>query len=134
MLPEKDDRIKSGKQFAQYASELLDTEVQQAYRVIIACRNRYAGLPNTAENLDKLRDEVVTKLAEIGILATLDPAPCLYGEPPTVEILGKVSTDSTHKYGFDHEQKGYEVNKANARDEDFLGQKERPNTRKVKGS
>jgi hypothetical protein len=132
VLPEKDDKIKSGKQFAEFASELLDTEVQQAYAIIMAARNKYAGLHNTPGNLEKLRDEVLTRLSEVGIIATFDPAPCLYGEPPVIEITGKVRTDSIHTYGFDHEQKEYEVRKSKERGEDYLGQKGRANTRRVK--
>jgi hypothetical protein len=88
---------------------------------------KYANKPNTADNLERLRDEVLTRLSEINILATLDPAPCFYGEPPIVEIIGKVATDPIHKVGMDHEKKRYEVLKSKERNEDYLGQKERYN-------
>lgn len=124
-----DDTIHSGKEFAGFATELLDTEIQEAIRIIVSLQNKYAHRANTPENLEMLRDEALTRLAEMGILATLDPAPCFYGEPPILEIIGKVAGDPIHTEGMDHEQKGYEVRKAVQRGEDFLGQKERANTR-----
>lgn len=121
--------VTSGKEFAAKASDLTDDEIQKSYRVITEVQRKYANKPNTRIWLDQLRDEVLTRLSEVGILATFDPTPCFYGEPPALEILGKVSTDPIHKHGFDHEKKEYEVRKATERGEDFLGQKETPNTR-----
>jgi predicted amidohydrolase YtcJ len=119
-----------GKDFAHAAADLTDEEVTRLFRVVEQVRTKYAGKPNTADNLEHLRDETLTRLMDIGILATLDPAPCFYGEPPVIEVIGKVSTDSLHRYGFDHERKGWEVNKANERNEDWLGEKEAINKRK----
>lgn len=127
-----DDRIKSGKQFADFAIDLLDSEIQQAMAIVVSLQRKYAKRPNTADQLEALRDEALTRLADIGILATLDPAPCFYGEPPILEFIGKVNTDVIHKEGFDHEQKQYEVRKATKRGENFLGEKDRVNTRQVK--
>lgn len=125
-----DDIVTTPKQFADFASELLDTEVQQAVAIVVAIQEKYKHRPNTASNLNMLRDEALERLAAIGILATLDPAPCFHGEPPILEIIGKVSTNAIHTDGFDHEQKAFEVRKAVVRGEDYLGQKERPNSRK----
>lgn len=112
---------------------MTDTEISQVFQVIHLVRQKYAGKANTAENLDALRDETLTRLMDIGVLATLDPAPVFYGEPPIVEILGKVKEDKTfHTEGFDHEKKMYEVRKATERGEDWLGQKEAVNKRKSK--
>jgi vacuolar-type H+-ATPase subunit I/STV1 len=122
-------KVKSAKQLADFSTELLDSEIQQAVKIIAGLQQSYAHRANTVENLDKLRDEVLTRLSDINILATFDPTPCFYGEPPVVEFVGKVSTDAIHTDGFDHEQKGWEVRKAKARDEHFLGEKERVNTR-----
>lgn len=134
MLPTPDDRITTGKQFAQVATELQDTEVQAAMKMIVSVQQRYAHKRNTKENLESLRDEVLTRFMEMGILATFDPTPCFYGEPPTLEIIGKVAGDAIHHHGFDHEKKQYEVRKANTRGEDFLGQKESPDARRDKKS
>lgn len=120
-LPTPDGKVTSGKQFAQNAADLLDTDVNRVIEIVVGdIQGRYAHKANTAKNLEELRDEVLTRLMEIGILATFDPTPCMYGEPPELEIIGRLDIG---KYGFDHEQKGYEVNTANARNEDYLGQK-----------
>lgn len=118
------ENISSDKQLAQVASDLTDHEIQQVFRIVTSVRDRYAMKQNTPENLEAMRDEVLTRLAEINVLATFDPTPAFYGEPPAFEILGKVSGDSIHKYGFDHERKQYEVIKSKERGEDYLGQRE----------
>jgi len=127
-----DDKIKSGKQFAEFASELQDTEVEQLIKIHVALQQKWAFRANTVENLEAMRDEYLTRFAEAGIVATVDASPCLYGEPPVVEILGKVSGDPIHTDGFDHERKQWEVRRAVERNEDYLGQKERPNARREK--
>lgn len=120
-----DDRISSTEGLAKFASDLTDYEVGKVGEVVGALVQKYSHKANTAENLNALRDEVLTRLADMGILATLDPAPCFYGEPPTVEIIGKVAGHDDHKYGFDHERKAHEVRKANELGEDYRGQKEK---------
>lgn len=120
-LPTPDGKVTTGRQFAENASELLDSDVQRIIEIVVGdVQQKYAYKANTAANLEALRDEVLTRLMEIGILASFDPTPCMYGDPPELEILGRIDDGA---YGFDHEKKGYEVNKANARDEDYLGQK-----------
>lgn len=124
--------MKSATQFVHWSDELLDSEAQEAVQVIASVQSKYADRQNTVENLEELRDEALTRLMEIGILAEFDPTPAFYGEPPILEIRGKISTDPLHKYGFDHEQKQYEVRKAQERGEEYLGQKESSNSRKLK--
>lgn len=117
--------MNSDKAFSQTANDLTDHEIQQTFKIVELIRLKYAGKANTPENLEQLRDEVLTRLAEdVNILASFDPAPCFYGEPPILEILGKVQTDSLYKDGFDHEKKRFEVIKSKERGEDYLGQKE----------
>lgn len=123
-LPTPDDTIGSTEKLARFASELTDHEVGEIGKIMANLVSKYGARRNTVENLDELRDEALTRLAEINVLATVDPAPCFYGEPPIVEIIGKVPTDPVHKAGFDHERKGWEVNEANKRNEDWRGQKE----------
>lgn len=120
-----DDRIKSKKQFVHWADELTDSDAVRAVELVAQLQTKYANKPNTKENLEELRDEALTRLADINILAEFDPAPCFYGEPPILEFKGKISTDDIHTYGFDHEKKGWEINKAHDRGEDFLGEKEK---------
>lgn len=119
-----------GKDFAHAAGDLADSEITRLFQTVEDIRMRYAGKANTAENLEEMRDEILTKLMEQGILATLDPTPCYYGDPPVLEIIGRVAGHADHKYGFDHEKKGYEVRKSVERGEDWLGQKEGVNKRK----
>jgi hypothetical protein len=45
-------------------------------KVIVQVQRKYALRQNTAENLEMLRDEALTRLMDIGVIATLDPAPC----------------------------------------------------------
>lgn len=119
-----DFTVKSDVELAHYAQDMLDKEAEAIFKVVYAAQMKYQYRPNTVEVLEELRDELLTKLMEIGILATVDPAPCFYGEPPIVEIIGKVADDAIHKHGFDHEQKQWEVRKAIERNEDYYGQKE----------
>lgn len=122
-----------GKDLAHSAGELTDSEISKMFKIVEEVRLRYSGRSNTPENLEALRDEVLNKLMDIGILATLDPTPCFYGEPPTLEIVGKVEADKVfHTEGFDHEKKQYEVRKATDRGEEWLGQKEAVDSRKQK--
>lgn len=126
-----DETIRSEKQFVHWSDELTDTEAQNAFRIIAEVGEKYKYKTATVDNLEALRDEVLTRLAEINILAEIDPAPCLYGEPPIVEIKGKLAMDGIHKYGFDHEQKKWEIDKAHGRGEDYLGEKESTTTRRA---
>lgn len=125
MIP--NDTVHSGKQLASIASDLTDEEIKQTIRVVNDARIKFSGRPNTPKNLEIMRDEVLTKLAEISVLAEFDPSPCFYGEPPILEITGKIKGDPIYKEGFDHERKAYEVNKAHERGEYFYGEKETTN-------
>ena len=126
-MSQTDDVIKSAESLAQFASELTDYEVQQVAKIVGQIQRTYNTKRNTQENLDHLRDEVLTRLAEIGILATVDPTPCFHNEPPIVEIVGKIAGHSMHTDGFDHERKYWEVQEANKRGEAYRGQKEKHN-------
>ena len=118
-------RVHSKKQFVHNSDELADSEAVKAVRLIGEVQIKYAKKVATKENLHALRDEALYRLAtQLGIKAELDPTPCFYGEPPILEIQGKMAGDDIHKYGFDHEKKGWEVRKAHERGEDYLGEKE----------
>lgn len=128
-----DDRIKDPTQFVQWADELTDEESVAAVRIIARVQEKYRNKANTVENLEELRDEVLYELMDkVSILAEFDPSPCFHGEPPVVEIKGKISTDAIHKHGFDHEKKEWEVRKAKERGEEYLGQKESAKSRREK--
>ena len=125
-MPVADDRISRTDKLAQYAAELTDEEVAKVGRIVAQLVHKYGKRLNNADTLEALRDEALTRLAsEMNILATLDPAPCFHGEPPTIEIIGKMPGDSFHEHGFDHEKKRWEVLEANKRNEAYRGQKEK---------
>lgn len=127
-----DDRIHSMKQLIHWSDELLDTESQMVGRIVGEAQLKWSNKPNSVDNLQELRQELLHALMDIGIVAEFDPTPCFYGEPPILEIRGKVKDDPIHKYGFDHEQKRWEVQRAIERNEEWLGQKEAPNSRRQK--
>ena len=119
-----DGMVRTPKEFSQGLTlELSDEEIAKAFAIIVEVSNKYKHKIATVETLEALRDEAVTRLAEISVLATVDVAPVLNGEPPAIEILGKVSGDPIHDHGFDHERKAFEVQRATNRGEDYYGQK-----------
>lgn len=130
--PNTDTTIHSAKQFVHWQDELTDEEAVAAVKIVAEIQAKYAHRPNTKENLEELRDEALTRLMALNIVAELDPSPCFHGEPPILEIRGKVAGDPIHTQGFDHEKKQWEVRRAAERNEDYLGQKERANSRSDK--
>lgn len=125
-----DPIIHSEKQLVHFADELTDSESVEAFKLVMELQMKYAFKPNTQQNLEELRDEALTRLMEKNILAELDISPCFYGESPILELKGKVSSDTIHAYGFDHEKKKWEIDKAHDKGEDYLGEKESPVSRK----
>lgn len=130
-LPVSDGVIRTEKEMAGIP-DLTDEEIQNMWKIVVEVNNKFMYKTTSEENLRALEDEVKTRLMNVGILVGFDPTPILQGKPPILDIVGKVSTDPIHKYGFDHEKKGYEVNRANAQKEGWLGQKENPIKRKDK--
>lgn len=131
-MPVADDRIRSEKQLVEFASDLQDSEVVRVGQIIFKLTQKYATKRATVENLEALRDESLTRLASIGILATVDVAPILNGESPVVEILGRISGTEQNTHGFDHARKEWEVKKSVSRGEEWLGQKENIDSAKAK--
>jgi hypothetical protein len=129
MLSADPSAVKSMHDLVYKSTDLTDAEVTEFGRAMGEVSSKYSHKTNSKENLEALRDEILTRSAEIGILVEVDPSPCFYGNPPEVVVLGKVAGDDLYKYGFDHEQKAYEVTKAKERGEDWLGQKESPKRR-----
>lgn len=127
-----DPAVTSTKELVHLADELTDAESVRVFEIATEVQNKYAMKTNSESNLEALRDEVLTRLMEMGVLAEFDPTPCFYGESPILEIRGKISGDSIHNYGFDHEKKAWEVNKAHERGEDYLGEKESSKSRREK--
>lgn len=127
-----DPVIHSEKQLVHFADELTDSESTAAFQLIMQLQMKYAFKPNTQKNLEELRDEALTKLMEMNIVAEMDITPCFYGEPPIIEFKGKIAGDPIHSQGFDHEKKKWEIDKARTKGEDYLGEKESPASRKGK--
>lgn len=126
------------KQFSDNATlDFTDEEIKRMMEVIVQAINKHQPrwrerimhdtsltVEGLSDMMDQFRDEVVTKLGEeLQIAANVDAAPCLEGQPPIVEIIGHLPGSTMDKYGFDHEQKGWEVTRAAGRGEDYLGQK-----------
>jgi hypothetical protein len=123
-MPVADDKIQNRKQLVEFASELQDTEAKFVANVMVKMSQKWSSRACTVKNLEQMRDEILELLAKGGILATVDVAPVLNGEPPVVEIVGHMSGTERAEYGMDHERKQWEVQKAHARGEFFLGEKE----------
>jgi hypothetical protein len=117
------DTVSSTKELTQVATDLTDKQAIQITEIALQVQRRYAKRLSSPKNLEEMRDEILTRLAEINILATVDPTPVFYGEPPVLEIIGEVN--ATNDGMFDHERKQKEVLEAKALGEDFRGQKEK---------
>lgn len=124
--------VNTPEELALLATELTDGEVKMVGKIWTDLVLKYGLRRNTIDNLEELRDEAYTTFAEHDILVTLDPAPCFYGEPPAIEIIGHVSGHEIRKHGFDHERKQWEVLKSIERGEDYYGQIEPTTTKKGK--
>jgi hypothetical protein len=127
-MPVADDRIRDRKQLVEFASELQDTEAEKVARIVYKASIKWSRRRASVENLEAMRDEILNNLAQVGILATVDVAPILNGEPPCVEILGHISGTEQAVHGLDHERKQWEVKKAHSRGEFYLGEKENPDS------
>jgi hypothetical protein len=131
--------VTSAKEFSDALTlDLNDEEIARAFQIIARVRTKYKH--RSFDNIEKgmmiveeMEKEVQTELAEkLNILARIDVTPMLMGNPPILEVLGKLPGDPVEKYGFDHEKKEWEVKRSTSRNEDFLGQKENANVTPIK--
>lgn len=115
------DTFTNAKDFSDAMTlDLTDEEIKKAFAIVWTLGKKYAPKAFTVENLSAFEDEAKYKLAtEVGILATVNP----YDNPVSIEFLGRVRSDPSHKFGFDHEKKEWEVKKSVERKEDYHGQK-----------
>jgi hypothetical protein len=132
-LPDK-DIVGTPKELSDALTlELQDHEISRMMEIFGSTWKKYIGRRfDTVEQgmqiVSEAEKEITQRMAnELEVLCTIDVTPMLMGEPPILEVHGKLPTSDFAKYGFDHEQKEYEVKTATARGEDFLGQKEDPN-------
>lgn len=113
--------------------DLTDEEIKLFGELTLKIRARYIerwrlmnfdSIDHAIDELEKFRDELSTTLAErMGLLVTVDGSPILAGEPPIIEVIGKIDGTQFATYGMDHEKKETEVKLATERNEAYLGQK-----------
>jgi hypothetical protein len=130
--------IKDAKSFSGAMTlDLTDEEIANAWKIVIDIRRKWMRvfrskyndsstytLDQALKSIEEFEDELKTTLAErCGILASVNTVPLLEGKPMEIEWIGKMPGSGLDTIGMDHEKKEYEVKKATARGEDFLGQK-----------
>jgi hypothetical protein len=138
-LDTHDGIIHSAKEFSGAMTlDMTDEEIATAVRITTEVREKYRAkwiskfrdpstfsMDDALRELDNMEDEIKTRLANaVGLLATVDTVPILEGRPPVIEFVGMMPGTNVAKYGQDHEKKEWEVKRATARGEDFLGQKD----------
>lgn len=138
-LPTQEGIVKTEKEFSDALTlDLTDHEIGLAGQIIQSVRGRYYGRGfSTIEQgisiIEDMEREMQHEFAtQLGVLVRIDSVPMLSGEPPILEIMGKLPGTTMAKYGMDHEKKEWEVKKANDRGEAFLGQKSNPDTAKAR--
>ena len=115
--------------------ELTDDEIKKALKLTLGIVHKHQdiwrrkfpfdSIEQIADLLEALEKELsYTMATELDVLVRVDGTPVFVGGSPVIEWIGKLDTSSLAKYGQDHEKKTWEVQKADARGEDFLGQKD----------
>lgn len=137
-LPVNQGLINDAKSFSgAFTLDLTDDKIAEAWRIVQYVRHKYQErfmnkfndprnftMEDIEKYVDEFEDEVKTRLAEgPGVLATVSILPIFEGRPLEIEFLGVIPGGDLDKYGMDHEKKEWEVKKADAQGEDFLGQK-----------
>jgi hypothetical protein len=140
--PSNDQPVKSLKEFSDTLTlDLTDAEIKQVFEICYKSIQQWqevfnakldphsAVSANSVEEamqlVDRWEGELQEQLAEVNILGSVDVMPVLEGTGyPTIVIEGALPEHYSAKYGFDHEQKKFEVKLAKSRGETFLGAKE----------
>jgi hypothetical protein len=140
-LPADGDILKTQKQFSGAMTlDLQDHEIKACMKILHDVRERHLRkwltkfndpqnftLDDAMDAVEQFENELKTEMAEkVNVLVSVDATPLLVGEGLKMEWLGVLPGGSLERYGLDHEQKEWEVKRANARDEDYLGQNENP--------
>src|SRR5579875_1594501 len=134
-----DQPVRSLKEFSDTLTlDLTDREIKQAFEIIYRSIQKWQGVfrakldPHSAVSVNDLEEamdlvdrwevEIREQLGEIGIVASVDVLPVLEGTGhPTIVIEGATPDHYSAKYGFDHEQKEFEVKRSKNSGEAFLG-------------
>lgn len=107
--------------FAEEAfKDIYDEDIAAIGRVYREVQEKYRLKSNTMPVLREMAREMEGKMAAAGFVARVDWTPCLYGENAVLDILGPVQE---RKEETDHDKKQWEVNRANDRGEQWLGEK-----------
>lgn len=137
-LPVDEGIVHSRKEFAHNLTlDLTESQAQQALMLTLPIRAKYSAifrrklgphggftLEEAMKLVNQFEDEIQTTLAEkMDLLVTVDSDPVFEGQPPIINFMGALPGHDTAKYGFDHTRQEYEVKKADARGEAFLGEK-----------
>lgn len=135
-MPTDPGIVRTPKQFSDSLTlDLTDEEIAKAMQITLAVRRKWSAIfrskfgPNEQFSADaafkllgQFEDEIKTRLAEeMDLLASVDVEPVLFGQPPVITFEGALGSHSSAKYGLDHEKKEWEVKRAKARGDDFLG-------------
>jgi len=135
-LPTGKDTVSTAKEFSGAMTlDLSDDEIKKALEITVGTVRKHQeiwrrkfpfdNLEQIADLLEELEKELSHKLMEeLDVLVKIDGTPLFYGQPPVIDWMGWLDTSSLAKYGQDHERKTWEVQKADERGEDFLGQKD----------
>lgn len=130
------DTVSTAKEFSGAMTlDLTDDEIKKALEITVGTVNKHQAkwrqkfpfdsLEQVSDLLEELQSELSYKMAtELDVLVRVDGAPVFMGQAPVIEWLGKLDTSSLAKHGQDHEKKQWEVQKADERGEDYLGQKD----------
>lgn len=112
------------KDLDTFASEafkdIYDEDIATIGKVYKEVMEKWRLKSNTMANLREMSTEMEGKLAQAGFRSRVDWTPSIYGQQPILDILGPIHE---RKEETDHDKKQWEVNKANDRGEDWLGQK-----------
>lgn len=115
--------------------DLSDDEIKRAVEITVGTHRKhqekwirkmpFQNIEQVVDLLEEFEKELQHRMMEeLDVLVKVDGAPLFEGLPPQIDWMGKLDTSSLAKFGQDHERKTWEVQKAKARDEDYLGQKD----------
>lgn len=101
---------------------LYDAEIVAAAKVVGQLTRKYGRRTwSSTASFNRLSEELETeataRLAEVGLLVEVKTLPMLVGQPPVIEITGRIDNSA-----FDHELKRHEVLKSKINNETIHGE------------
>lgn len=100
-------------------ADLHDEDIKKIGEIYGEMMRKFGQRPNNQYWLNEMVSWAEDAYYKAGFKVAFDLQNCFFGEPPIMSVLGKVTPD----YDFDHDQKRWEVLKANERGEKYLGEK-----------